>query len=98
MKNVSRKLIHGKKFLLCDFFWKTESRSKKKFFPQNSCLYKCLFFGFKMCPKCVQQILIKTAFIFKNKNPVASKLSPINSKLNFKNVFKVIDLSKNRDF
>ena len=30
-----------------------------------------------------QQILMKTAFIFENKNPTASKLSPIDSKLNF---------------
>ena len=29
-----------------------------------------------------QQILMKTAFIFENKNPTASKLSPIDSKLN----------------
>jgi hypothetical protein len=29
-----------------------------------------------------QQILMKKAFIFENKSPTASKLSPIDSKLN----------------
>jgi hypothetical protein len=29
------------------------------------------------------QILMKTAFIFESKNPVASKLTRIDSKLNF---------------
>jgi hypothetical protein len=78
----------ARNFYCVTFFGKQNLDLRKYSFLKILAFINAWLFGFKMCPKCVQKILIKTAFIFKNKNPVASKLSKINSKLNF--IYKMI--------